>query len=177
MPNTISLRLLPNKNIIAEMNNIPLGNENSYRIVAGEKNSTVFEIKSKPTQYEGGSFSVEMVNSQGYGVPLATIENNTFSLPDLMAVAGYGTISIKCIINDEVVVWNPLKIKIWNTLPNWKEYIEPSNGGLENISINTTTGAITKSFMSGDIQVDNSLTEYVNNAINTAIGDALSGEY
>ena len=177
MPNTISLRLLPNKNIIAEMDNIPLGNENSYRIIAGEKNSTIFNIKSKPTQYQDAIYSVEMVNSQGYGVNLQTIENDTFNLPNIMAVAGYGQISIKCVLGDEVVNFNPLKIKVWNTIPNWREYIESSGAGLSDISVDTSTGTITKTYMSGDVGVDNGLSQFVKNEINTAIGSALTGEY
>jgi hypothetical protein len=68
MPNTINLRLLDNKNIIAELNGIPLAQENSYKIIAGEENATIFKIASKPLQYKDARYTIEMVNSQGYGI-------------------------------------------------------------------------------------------------------------
>ena len=146
MPNTINLRLLDNKNIIAEMNGIPLAQENSYKIIAGEENATVFKIVSKPNQYVNARYTVEMVNSQGYGVIVpdlklveegkveAYIENDTFQLPVGMAVSGYGYILIKCYFTneegkEEVIPFMVLKIKVWNTLPNWKDYISEGSGG------------------------------------------------
>ena len=38
MPNIIALNLLQNKSIVATMQGIPLANENSYKIIAGEEN-------------------------------------------------------------------------------------------------------------------------------------------
>ena len=133
MPNTINLRLLDNKNIIAELNGIPLAQENSYRIIAGEENATQFVIASKPTQYEMARYTVEMVNSQGYGIEETNITANTegklqFDLPIGMAVAGYGWVQIRAYQTnqegkEEKVPFMTLKIKVWNTLPNWKDYV------------------------------------------------------
>lgn len=123
MPNTINLRLLDNKNIIAEMKGIPLANENSYKIIAGEENATVFQIVSKPTQYADARYTVEMVNSQGYGFAETDIIQDTFTLPNGMAVAGYGWVQIRAYKDRQVVPFMTLKVKVWNTIPNWKEYI------------------------------------------------------
>lgn len=133
MPNTINLRLLDNKNIIAELNGIPLAQENSYKIIAGEENATQFVIASKPTQYEMARYTVEMVNSQGYGVDETDIQPNLegklqFNLPEGMAVAGYGWIRITAYQADEVVRFVPLKVKVWNTIPTWKDHIGSSLG-------------------------------------------------
>lgn len=136
MPNTINLRLLDNKNIIAELNGIPLAQENSYKIIAGEENATNFKIASKPNQYINARYTVEMVNSQGFGVDETDIIEDTFSLPIGMAVAGYGYMQIRAYKGVEVIPFMTLKIKVWNTLPNWKDHI--SEGGASvNITIDT----------------------------------------
>ena len=129
MPNTINLRLLDNKNIIAELNGIPLAQENSYKIIAGEENATIFKIASKPEQYKNASYTVEMVNSQGFGIDEAGIIDDTFTLPVGMAVAGYGWVQIRAYQGEEKVPFMTLKIKVWNTLPNWKEHISEGGGG------------------------------------------------
>lgn len=127
MPNTVQLHLLNSKQIKAEMQGIPLANENSYRIIAGEENATIFSIVSKPTQYANATYTVEMVNSQGYGIPETDILDDSFVLPKGMAVAGYGYILIRAYATIEGVVetvpFQPLKVKVWNTLPDWKEEI------------------------------------------------------
>lgn len=126
---TINLFLLENRKIKAEMDNIPLANDNSYMIIAGEENATDFAILSKPPQLEFAEFTVEMVNSQGYGVEETTIINNTFTLPIGMAVAGYGQILIRAYttINGEqsVIPFEVLKIKVWKTLSEWEENVAP----------------------------------------------------
>lgn len=127
MPNIINLRLLENKNIIAELNGIPLAQENSYKIIAGEENATQFKIASKPSQYIEARYTVEMVNAQGFGVEETDIIQDTFALPKGMAVAGYGFVQIKAYQGEEIVPFMTLKVKVWNTLPNWKEHI--SDGG------------------------------------------------
>lgn len=130
MPNTIELKLLENKSIVAQMQGIPLAYENSYKIIAGEENSTIFEITSVPNQYVTYQLTVEMVNSLGYGIAETEIVDNQFILPNGMAIAGYGYILIRAReipinanVNGEVVSFQPLKIKVWNTLPEWREYI------------------------------------------------------
>ena len=141
MPNTINLRLLDNKNIIAEMNGISLGQENSYKIIAGEENATIFKIVSKPTKYTNATYTVEMVNSQGYGIEETDIINDTFDLPKGMAIAGYGWVQIRAYYTnnegkEEVVPFITLKVKVWNTLPNWKEHIS-EGGTVSNIEIDS----------------------------------------
>ena len=134
MPNIIELNLLENKTIVATMQGIPLANENSYKIVAGEENATSFIIKSIPAKYENATLTVEMVNSQGYGIEetnIGTIEIDFvsykgFTLPVGMAVAGYGYISIKAYMGNEKVVFQPLKVKVWNTIPEWKANVSTS---------------------------------------------------
>lgn len=129
MPNTIELNLLENKSIVATMQGIPLANENSYKIIAGEENSTKFIIKSIPNQYANARLTVEMVNAKGYGVAETDINEidvggKGFALPVGMAVAGYGYVSIKAYIGDEVAVFQPLKLKVWNTIPQWQDYVD-----------------------------------------------------
>ena len=132
MPNIIELNLLENKSIVATMQGYPLANENSYKIIAGEENATKFIIKSIPNQYANARLTVEMVNSQGLGIAereLSEIEVDLvsykgFILPVGMAVAGYGYVSIKAYIGDEVAVFQPLKLKVWNTIPQWKDYVD-----------------------------------------------------
>lgn len=124
MPNIIELNLLENKSIVATMQGYPLANENSYKIIAGEENATTFTIKSLPIEYNTARLTVEMVNSKGYGVAETDINEiyvgvKGFTLPKGMAVAGYGYILIRAYIGEEVVVFQPLKLKVWNTLPNW----------------------------------------------------------
>lgn len=126
--NTIELNLLDNKYVVAKMQGIPLANENSYRIIAGEENATKFEIVSKPTQYASARYTVEMINSNGYGIAETDIANDEFVLPVGMAVAGYGYISIKAYLNDEIVVFTPLKIKVWNTIAEWREEVSDQTG-------------------------------------------------
>lgn len=129
MPNVIELNLLENKSIVATMQGIPLANENSYKIIAGEENSTKFIIKSIPNQYANARLTVEMVNAKGYGVAETDINEidvggKGFALPVGMAVAGYGYVSIKAYIGDEVAVFQPLKLKVWNTIPQWQDYVD-----------------------------------------------------
>lgn len=132
MPNIIELNLLENKSIVATMQGYPLGNENSYKIIAGEENATKFIIKSIPNQYANARLTVEMVNSQGLGIAereLSEIEVDLvsykgFVLPKGMAVAGYGYILIRAYIEEEVAVFQPLKLKVWNTIPQWQDYVD-----------------------------------------------------
>ena len=133
MPNIIELNLLENKSIVATMQGYPLGNENSYKIIAGEKNATIFKVVSIPNQYADKSFTIEMVNAKGYGIeetPIVSITNYEFSLPVGMAVAGYAYILFRAKYTEngkEVVVpFQPLKIKVWNTLPEWKDNVSKS---------------------------------------------------
>lgn len=119
--NTIQLKLLENKTIIAYWNNQAITYEGGYRIVAGEENATIFEISSVPKQYEHAYISIEMVNSQSLLInPPVQIVDNQFTLPLGMAVAGYGYILFTITTAEEVVKWVPLKVKIWDTLPDWE---------------------------------------------------------
>lgn len=142
MPNTINLRLLENKNIVAELNGMPLGNANSYKITAGEENSTKFKIASKPQQYANATYTVEMVNSQGYGVKIDNLEeknkgeyiiqNDIFTLPTGMAVAGYGSIQIRAYLGEEKVPFEVLKVKVFNTIDVWTDFVENYKATIEN---------------------------------------------
>lgn len=137
MANTIQLRILDSKQIIAEMSGMPLASENSYRIIAGEENATEFEIVQKPTAYENATYYVYFINSLGERAflgdvipdPLTNdgqeIVNDTFVLPKGMAVAGYGYIRIYCLYNDEKVEFQRIKVKIWETVPTYHNYVRP----------------------------------------------------
>lgn len=120
MPNTIKLKLLENKTIVAEVNGKNYAYEGGYRIVAGEENATEFEIVSVPAQYKEADISLTLTNSKGYNVPSPEIKNNKFILPNGMAVAGYSQILFTLTFGKETVPWIPLKIKVWNTIPDWK---------------------------------------------------------
>lgn len=140
MPNIIELNLLENKSIVATMQGYHLGNENSYKIIAGEENATIFKVVSMPYQYADKSFTIEMVNAKGYGIeetPIGNIASYEFSLPVGMAVAGYAYVLFRAKYTEngkEVVVpFQPLKIKVWNTIPEWKKHVSNStNVRIEN---------------------------------------------
>ena len=122
MANTIQLKLLENKTIVAEVNGRNYSYEGGYRIVAGEKGATTFEIVSIPNQYKNFDISIVMTNAQGETIPQSKInivDNRRFNLPEEMAVEGYSSITIKAIQDDIVVVWFPLKVKVWNN--DWKQ--------------------------------------------------------
>lgn len=123
MPNTIQLKLLENKSVVAEVNGRPYAYEGGYNIVAGEKNATQFQISSVPAQYKDATFSIRLTNAKGY--PISTEKQTyslgeTFMLPVGMATAGYGSMLITAKTTDgEEPVWLPLKIKVGNDNPNW----------------------------------------------------------
>lgn len=120
---TINLSLLENRNIIAQIDGIPLAQENSYKIIAGETNATKFKIVSKPEPYADYTYTVEMVNARGFGISETDIIDSSFVLPIGMAVAGYGYILIKAKKGEEIIPFTVLKVKIWNTIPKWTEGI------------------------------------------------------
>lgn len=131
MPNIIELNLLNNKSIVATMQGIPLANENSYKIIAGEENATIFKVVSVPNQYKDKNFTIEMVNAKNYGInetQIKNISNYEFSLPVGMAVAGYSYILFRCKYTENgkqvVVPFQPLKLKVWNTIPQWQDYVD-----------------------------------------------------
>lgn len=122
MPNIINLRLLDNKSVVADMQGIPLGSENSYKIVAGEKNATKFKIISTPLKYQSATYTVYGVNSKGYRVDIE-IKDNEFTLPIGMAISGYGYLQFECFQNEEEVPFLPFKIKVWETIDGWENGI------------------------------------------------------
>lgn len=128
-PNTIDLYLMENRSIMAKVNGYPIGNQNGYLIIAGEENATQFKIASIPDIYSGYMLSVEMVNSRGAGIEEKEIEDNTFVLPEGMAVAGYGQIQIyakKTVSGREIKVpFNLIRVKVSNTISTWEESISP----------------------------------------------------
>lgn len=128
-PNTIDLYLMENRSIMAKVNGYPIGNQNGYLIIAGEENATQFKIASIPDIYSGYTLSVEMVNSRGAGIEEKEIEDNTFVLPEGMAVAGYGQIQIyakKTVSGREInVPFNLIRVKVSNTISTWEENISP----------------------------------------------------
>lgn len=129
--NTIQLNLLETKQIAAYVNGYSYALEGGYRIVAGEQGATEFQITSVPQQYSGAKFTIQLINAHKQLVKevLEVPLNGKFTLPVGMAVAGYGQMLIWCDIthssptyeiNVEKVIWTPLKLKIWNTSPDWK---------------------------------------------------------
>ena len=70
-----------------------------------------------------------MVNSRGAGIEEKEIEDNTFVLPEGMAVAGYGQIQIyakKTVSGREIKVpFNLIRVKVSNTISTWEESISP----------------------------------------------------
>lgn len=126
--NTIQLNLLDNKTIAAYVNGYSYAYEGGYRIIAGEQNATRFEIVSVPQQYRDATFSIEAINAKKKLVAIK-LEDKGFVLPAGMAVAGYGQLLISCVYMHKVdgkyieenVLWLPLKIKVWNTRPDWDE--------------------------------------------------------
>ena len=128
--NVIDLYLLENRSITAKVNGYPIDNQNGYKIIAGEENATQFKIASIPEKYEYYTLTVEMVNSRGYGIEETEIKDKMFTLPVGMAVAGYGEIQIRAkrTIDDEEinVPFYLIKVKVHNTLSNWKENIDPT---------------------------------------------------
>lgn len=120
MADTIQLKLLDNKTVIAEINGRNYAYEGGYRLVAGENGATKFEIVSIPKQYENFEIKVVMTNAQGEPVISEVIDNRKFELPFKMAIAGYGSMCIKAVrqIDNTIIVWTPIKLKIWNN--DWK---------------------------------------------------------
>lgn len=129
--NTIQLNLLETKQIAAYINGYSYALEGGYRIVAGEQGATEFKITSVPQQYQNATFTVQLINSHKELVKtvLEVPLNGKFTLPAGMAIAGYGQMLIWCDITHESptydievekVIWTPLKLKIWNTRPDWK---------------------------------------------------------
>ena len=116
---TIQLHLLENKSIFAEVDGHPQAYEGGYYIVAGDQNTTEFEIASVPAKYSGFTFSVAMTNARGKNVDPPPLVNNKFMLPVGMAVAGYGQIVITATRGNERAVFLPLKIKVSQTNPSW----------------------------------------------------------
>lgn len=124
MANTIQLKLLKNKTIIAEVDGKNYAYEGGYKIIAGEKNATKFEIVSVPNQYTDAVIKIECINALKKTVePPVIKDNRKFDLPIGMAVAGYGQINITLLQGAEIVPFMPLKIKVWNTNPDWKDYV------------------------------------------------------
>lgn len=108
----INLKLLINNTI--EITAV----EQSYRIVAGEQNTTQFVIE-RPTGYDDWSLTYEMVNSLGNGFQETAIENNKFFFPAAMATPGYCDIIIRAKKDGVVKVWVPIHLKVWEGLPTW----------------------------------------------------------
>ena len=182
MPNIIELNLLQNKSIVATMQGYPLANENSYKIIAGEENATKFIIKSIPNQYANARLTVEMVNSQGLGIAereLSEIEVDLvsykgFILPVGMAVAGYGYVSIKAYIGDEVAVFQPLKLKVWNTIPQWQDYVDKTtNVRIENGYLILTENGT--EYNLGYVQGEDGKTPYIGGNGNWFVGEEDTG--
>ena len=121
MANTIQLKLLENKSIVAEINGRNYAYEGGYNIIAGEKNATEFEIASVPAQYKDYAVSVALTNLRGQQITPPDIVDNKFMLPVGMAVAGYGQLVITLFSSAERVPFLPLKIKVANTKANWTD--------------------------------------------------------
>ena len=147
----IKINLLDSKRTVATYKDISIDNPQSYQIIAGEKDTTTFRIVYNSETYKGYTFSVEMVNSLGYGIAAQPIVNDTFVLPVGMATAGYGHIGISASNGTEVIHWLPVKVKVWNYLTEWKqaiaekEYITPEQfnglvGRVEDLEQNGTGG-------------------------------------
>lgn len=165
MPNTINLHLLDNKQVKVDMGGIPLGNENSYRIYEHEENVTQFEIVSKPAEYENADYYVIFINSQNKRAFLndiipdpvtddgQLIVDDTFMLPIGMAVKGYGYIRIYAIQGNERVEFQPIKVKVWDTVDTWKDYVtELGTPATENWVENYVDNALAEIDLSGYVE-------------------------
>lgn len=169
MANTIQLKLLANKRIECYVNGYPYSYEGGYRIVAGEKNATIFKIISVPLQYQNASYSVTLKNSAGKIVPAPVLdENKSFTLPAGMAIAGYGSILITAIQGNETIVWTPLKIKIWETDPNY-------NAGVQYLPSPIKIGTVNTLPPGSSAIVENVGTEY-NPILNFSIPAGQNGK-
>lgn len=181
MPNIIELNLLENRSIVAKMQGIPLANENSYKIIAGEENATIFKVVSIPNQYADKSFTIEMVNAKGYGIeetPIVNITNYEFSLPVGMAVAGYSYILFRCKYTENgkqvVVPFQPLKIKVWNTIPQWQDFVDKTtNVRVENGYLILTENGT--EYNLGYVQGEDGKTPYIGGNGNWFVGEEDTG--
>lgn len=123
----IELKLSDNKAVTAMVDNYPAAYEGGYRVIAGEQNATKFRLVYGE-KYADYAFSVDMVNSFGYGMRLeqTDIVGDEFVLPTGMATAGYGLIGISAVDKNNpqtVIKWENVKIKVWNSIPDWKNHI------------------------------------------------------
>ena len=117
---TIKIHLLESRVTSTTYNDVSIESPNNYRIIEGEKNTTQFELVYDQNVWKDYTFKVEMVNSKGYSVEPPTITNNTFTLPNGMATAGYGYVGIKATKGNEVVTFMPVKVKVWDYVEAWK---------------------------------------------------------
>lgn len=149
MPDTIQIYLMDNRSVQAKFNGRPTSYEGGINIVEGESNATQFEIVSIPARLASShySISIKLTNAYGAEVPSPKLSENKFILPIGMAVAGYGQIGFSIQAYNEssngayiveTLKFVPLKIKVANTSPDWKNNAKmPSAfevGGVETLS-------------------------------------------
>lgn len=126
MANTIEIKLLENKRAEALVNGYPYALEGSYHIIAGEVNATKFILSSVPTKYSESEFTIVGYNAgkqEAKEFKGKTFRvGSEFYLPTGMAVSGYSQLNFSTVTSDgESVKWLPIKLKIYNTMPNWAD--------------------------------------------------------
>lgn len=135
----ITINLTNEKSSVLSHNGIFLVDmqSNNYKVIAGEQLATSFELVYDKEKYKNYTFSVEIVNAANRGIiitqgtnPQTDIVNNVFLFPIGAAVQGYAQMTVSAVNKaniNEIVKWSVIKIKVWETNPNWKEHIDPSN--------------------------------------------------
>ena len=160
----ITINLLENHSSVVNYRQVSIENRGNYYVVAGEDNATVFYV-NVPATMTDYTYTVEMVNAKGYGVdPFILGEDKTFTLPKGMCVAGYGQISITATKDDEHIVWLPIKVKVWETLPEWEQNISKQAQFATSAELQAVAGKVDA--------VEQSVTE-LDEKVNTEIDTAL----
>lgn len=134
----ITINLTDEKSAVLSHNGIFLVDmqSNNYKVIAGEQLATSFELVYDKAKYADYTFTVEIVNAAGKGViitegtnPLTDIVDGVFFFPIGAAVQGYAKMTVTATNNsntDQIAKWELIKIKVWETNPNWKEHIDPA---------------------------------------------------
>lgn len=136
MANLVEIYLLDNKMSYAMWNGDYIDYESSYKIIAGELNATKFTLASVPAMYAECEFTITGYNAGKKVVQFDPVnKGGEFGLPIGMAIAGYSSLVLECTKGEERVIWSPIKLKIWNTEPDWvTNSISPSQALLDRLT-------------------------------------------
>lgn len=145
----ITINLLKSKSAVLQYNGITIISDNNYKVIAGEQKATTFKLVYDKTKYADYSLSIDMVNAAGYGKTLtqADIVNDKFTLPVGMAVAGYMKMSVSATKNDDseiIVKWELIKIKVWETTPDWKQDVDKRGRYVTNAQFDMLVNKVNK---------------------------------